>query len=127
VIEQSCVSIEQSTVWPIIVLMNIRIDRSGITIPGRPKDIIFLHWIRKGDYRALWTAPVIVHCINVLNIMAIRVYIDQVIARIVLENVVMHFYARRSASLYHFDAIYIILKDIIIIGDGVIAGYCLLK
>jgi len=51
------------------------------------------------------------------------IYIDNIVARIILENVVMYFYAGRSASLDNLDSIHIIPEHIIVVGDSIIARY----
>lgn len=74
--DQCWITVQDTAVWPIIVFMNIGSDRSTVTIPIRPKDIILFHGIGKGDYRAFGTAPVIVPGINILNIVTIGIYVD---------------------------------------------------
>jgi hypothetical protein len=69
--------------------MDIRGDRPSVTIPVCPKDVILFHWIREGDYRSLSTAPIIVHGINILDVMTEWIDVDQIVAGIIFENVVM--------------------------------------
>src|SRR6266508_1793218 len=102
--EQGRVSVKQCAIGPIIILMNEGVDlASGVGIAFRPKDVIIIPGmlcIWKSDDRTLYTTPVIVHCIDILNIVSQRIYIyiDQIITGIILEYVVIHVYAGRAAS-----------------------------
>lgn len=124
---QSGITIQDGTAWPIIVFMDIRSDRASLSESVRPKDVILFHWIRECHNRTLGAAPVVIHCIHILNIMAEGVHVDQIIAAVVLERVVMNLDARRSTILDNPDSSDVVSDDIVVIGNRVIPGYGLLQ
>ena len=93
---QCRITVQDGTTWPVIIFMNIRGDLPSVSIPIGPKDVVLFGGIGEGNDRTIGAAPIIVHRIHVLNIMAERIDVDDVVARIIFKCVVMDLYTRGS-------------------------------
>jgi hypothetical protein len=108
-------SIQYTTVQIRIVVIDRKII--GITVALSPDNIIpivVVIGIFEGYNRALRATPIVICGIEVLNIVVIRAVVDNIIACVVLEDIIVGIGSRFPLSTDHLNAINIILDRIIL-------------